>query len=63
MNPSGLVTAVFTVTGTSTTELNTTAQVRVTLDPKGGIGLSVLLDSITEVGLGTAENYDRNRQY
>ena len=63
VNPSRLVTAVFTVTETSTTELNTTVQVRVTPDPKGGIGLSVLLDSITELGFGTAENYDRNGQH
>ena len=50
---SSVVHTVFTVTGTSTAGLNSTAQVRVTLDPKGGIGLGMLLDSITEVGAGT----------
>ena len=57
MNPAGLVNTVFTVTGTSTAGLNSrvTVQVRVTSDPKGGIGLGMLLDSITEVGAGTAK--------
>ena len=54
VNPSGVVNAVFAVTGTSTAGLNSTTQVRVTLEPKGGIGLGMLLDSITEVGVGTA---------
>ena len=63
MNPAGVVNAVFTVTGTSTAGLNSTVQIRLTSDPKGGIGLGMLLDSITEVGAGTA-NYDRNgRQF
>ena len=53
MNPSGLVNTVLTVTGTSTAGLNSTAQVRVTSDPNGGMGLGMLLDSIT-VGAGTA---------
>ena len=30
-----------------------TAQIRVTSDPKGGMGLGMLLDSITEMGGGT----------
>ena len=47
-----------TVTGTSSAGLNSTAQVRVTSDPKGDMGLGMLLDSVTEVGDGTA-NYDR----
>ena len=55
MNPFGSVNAVFTVTGTSTAGLNSTVQVRVTSDPKGGIGLGMLLDSVTEVGAGTAK--------
>ena len=55
MNPSSEVNTVFTVTGTSTAGLNSTAQVRVTLDPKGGMGLGILLDSTTEVGAGTAK--------
>ena len=33
---------------------NTTVQMRVTSDPKGGMGLAMVLDSITEVGAGTA---------
>ena len=60
MNPAGVKNIVFTVTGTSTAGLNSTAQVRVTSDPIGGMGLGMLLDSITEVGAGTA-NYDRIR--
>ena len=55
MNPAGLVNTAFTVTGTSTAGLNSTVQVRVTSDPKGGIGLGMLLDSVTEVGAGTAK--------
>ena len=31
-----------------------TVQIRVTSDPKGGMGLGMLLDSTTEVGAGTA---------
>ena len=34
--------------------VNTTVQIRVTSDPKGGMGLGMLLDNITEVGDGTA---------
>ena len=55
MNPTGVVNTVFTVTGTSTAGLNSTAQVRVTSDPKGGMGLGMLLDNDTEVGAGTAK--------
>ena len=55
MNPSGVANTVFTVTGTSTAELNSTAQVRATSDPKGGMGLGMLLDNDTEVGAGTAK--------
>ena len=57
VNPAGVVNAVFTVTGTSTAGFNSTVtvQVRLTLDPKGGIGLGMLLDNITEVGAGTAK--------
>jgi hypothetical protein len=58
MNPAGIVNDVFTVTGISTAGFNSTAQVRVTLDPKGGIGLGMLLDNITEVGAGTIEMED-----
>ena len=66
LNPSEVVNAVFTVTGISTAGFNSTctAQVRVTLGPKGGIGLGMLLDTITKVGAGTAKLYDRNgRQF
>ena len=55
MNPSGVVNTVLTVTGISTAGLNSTAQVRVTSDPKGGMGLGMLLDNDTEVGAGTAK--------
>ena len=55
LKPSFVVNTVFTVTGTSTAGLNSTAQVRVTLDPKGGIGLGMLLDSVIDVGFGTAK--------
>jgi hypothetical protein len=51
-----------TVTGTSTAGLNSTAQVRVTSDPKGGMGLGMLLDSVTEVGAGTAYNIINNKE-
>ena len=51
--PSELVNIVFPVTGIYTAGLNSAAQVRVTLDPKGGIGLGMLLDSIKEAGAGT----------
>ena len=33
-----------------------TVQIRVTSDPKGGMGLGMLLDSTTEMGAGTAHN-------
>ena len=51
--PSSVINTVFTVTETSTAGLNSTAQVRVTSDPKGGMGLGMLLDNATEVGAGT----------
>ena len=54
MNPSSVVNTVFTVTGISTAGLNSTAQVRVIADPKGGMGLGMLLESVTEVAAGTA---------
>ena len=52
-----MVNTVFRVTGASTAGFNSTVtiQVRVTSDPKGGIGLGMLLDSVTEVGAGTAK--------
>ena len=55
VNPSLLDNTMVTVTGISIAGLNSTAQVRITLDPKGGIGSGMLLDSITEVGAGTAK--------
>ena len=53
-NPSSVVNTVLTVTGIFTAGLNSTAQVRVMLGPKGGMGLGMLLDSVTKVGAGTA---------
>lgn len=43
----------FTVTGTLTAGLNTTVQFRVTADPTGRIGLSLLLDMTIDTGAGT----------
>ena len=64
MNPSTAVNSVLTVTETSTAGLNSTAQVRVTLDPKGGMGLGMLLVSVTEVGTGTAQKmYAIDKQF
>ena len=56
VNPTGSVNTVITVTGTSTAGFDSTVtvQVTVTLDPKGGIGLGMLLNSAMEVGAGTA---------
>ena len=60
MNPSSIVNTVLIVTGTSTAGLNSTAQaqVRVTSDPKGGMGLGMLLDSVT-IGAGTAKLWQK----
>ena len=55
VNPSGVANIVLTATGISTAGFNSTAQVRVTSDPKGGMGLGMLLDNDTEVGAGTAK--------
>lgn len=54
LNPSGPVNIMFTVTGIFTTQFNSTVQVRVTSDPKGGMGFAMVLDTVTEVGAGTA---------
>ena len=54
----GPVNIVFTVTDTSTDELNTTVQVKVTVDPIGWMGLAGLLVTLTEVGAGTAEHHN-----
>ena len=53
LNPAGPVHTVFTVTGTSTAGLNSTVQVRVTLDPIGKTGLSEFVVIVTELGAGT----------
>ena len=53
VTPFGPVHTVFTVTGTSTVELNSTVQVRVTSDPTGRIGLTRSLEMATTIGLGT----------
>ncbi|MCG8622705.1 MAG: hypothetical protein MJE68_12015 [Proteobacteria bacterium] len=56
MDPAGVVNTVFTASiKTSTAGFNSTAQVRITSDPKGGMGLGMLLDNATEVGAGTAK--------
>ena len=48
INPSGPVHTVFTVTETFTAELNTTVQVRVTVDPT-----AIVLLLMVTVGVGT----------
>lgn len=52
----GPVNIVFTVTGTSTAELNITVHITATSAPIGRIGLSGLLATFTEVGAGTTEH-------
>ena len=52
INTAGPVHTVFTITGTSTTGLNSTVQVRVTSDPTGWMGLTGSLE-ITTIGIGT----------
>ena len=55
INPSGPVHFVVTVTGISdTSELNSTVQVIVTVDPTGRMIPGLEVDKITEVGAGTA---------
>ena len=54
VTPAGPVHSVFTVTRTFTTGLNSTVQVRVTVDPTGRMGLTGSLVTVTEVGAGTA---------
>ena len=54
INPAGPAHTVFTVTGTSTTGLNSTVQVRVTLDPIGIMGVSELVFKVTDFGGETA---------
>ena len=56
LNPAGPVHTMFTVTGTSTAGLNSTVQVRVTLDPIGKTGLSEFVVIVTELGAGTIYN-------
>ena len=53
INPAGPVHTVVTVTGISTTGLNSTVQVIETADPTGRIGLSGTLVTVTDVGDGT----------
>lgn len=55
IKPAGPVHTVTTVTGISTIGLNSTAQVTVTSDPTGRIGLSGTLVTVTDVGDGTDE--------
>ena len=56
---SALNSSKFTFSGTLTPGplANDILQVRVTLDPKGCTLPSTLLDSITDIGAGTAINY------
>ena len=54
MNPFGPVHIIFTVTGMSIAELNSTMHVRETFDPTGLMGLGLLCVVSTEVGAGTA---------
>ena len=56
INPAGPVHSVTTVTGISTTGHNSTAQVTLTADPTGRIGLSGTLVTVTDVGDGTKGN-------
>ena len=53
INFAGPVHTMFTVTGTSTAGLNSTVQVRLTLDPIGRTGLTRSLVTVTETGSGT----------
>lgn len=53
MIPFGPVHTMFTVTGISTTGLNSTSQVKVTSDPTGRMGFGLLLVTSTEDGAGT----------
>ena len=48
----------FTLNGMSISGplVTNTVQIRVTSDPKGGMGLGMLLDSTTEMGAGTVHN-------
>ena len=60
---SALNSSKFTFNGISISgPLSTnTVQIRVTSDPKGGMGLGMLLDSSTEMGAGTVHNrWDNN---
>ena len=56
LNPAGPDHTVITVTGTSTSTLNSTLQVRVTSDPIGRMGLTELLATVTDVGAGTVRS-------
>ena len=53
LNPAGPVHAVVTFTETSTNELNSTVQVKVTVDATGRTGPTGTLVTITDVGDGT----------
>ena len=55
INPSGPVHIVFNINDIPSTRLNSTEQVRVTLDPTGRMGLGLLLVTVTEEGAGTGE--------
>ena len=55
INPAGPVHIVFNISDIPSTGLNSTEQVRVTLDPTGRMGLGLLLVTVTEDGAGTGE--------
>ena len=55
INPAGPVTTVFSVSDIPSTGLNSTMQVRVTLDPTGRMGLTWSLETDTDNGAGTGE--------
>ena len=60
VNPLGPLYSVFTVTGTSTTGLNSTVHVRVTADPIGRMGLTGSLVRTIETGFGTRIEINKN---
>ena len=54
--PAGFKSSIYTFNGILMFGLlvNNMVHIRVTSDPKGGMGLGMLLDSTKEVGAGTA---------
>lgn len=56
LSPAGPLSTVLTIIGSLNAVFSSTCtvQVIITVDPMGRTGLGVLLDSVTEVGVGTA---------